>query len=118
MALLAGILSSFLVYVLLYTPDKIKKRKTARAKKGVFIEVYLTKNRFEASHLEAILKSEGIDAIIVNEFGYILSYADPAAGIQVMVHKDQADKAVEIVEAFGYEPTLFEPDSYIKNNKA
>jgi hypothetical protein len=86
--------------------EKIKTDPIKRRREGGMVEIYRTPLANRAEFLLEVLRSEGVDAMILNRhFGSFLPFA-MSHGLQVLVPEEQETRAGEIMKAYDFSDNL------------
>jgi Double zinc ribbon/Putative prokaryotic signal transducing protein len=76
------------------------KRSYSLKKEGGLVEVFTSINPHQAEYVKELLKNEGLMAMILgSHWGGFYPFANPR-GVQVLVRKDQMEKALELISAY------------------
>ena len=80
------------------------------------VEIARFQNAMKARELEELLKSEGIDCFVSNEFSTQMmgGYVD-MGGVRVELLESDVPRALEVMAAFGYELPVDEETEGVKN---
>ncbi len=76
------------------------KRSYSLKKEGGLVEVFNSTNPHEAEYVKELLENKGLMVMILNShWGGFYPLANPR-GVQVLVRKDQMEKALELISAY------------------